>query len=590
MRVKKSTFFQILLVVMAILTLAGFLKGIFVSLDVDESYAVAQSFRLAQGDSLLSDMWEPHQLSAFLGAIFLNLWLLITGSVEYSVIYLRIVTAPIHIGLGLIFYFQLRKSHNHVFCTFLLFLHLNFLPKWVQSTEFELMHYWFLLGIFLFLNQYFSMKKGNPLLAAGAGLRLLGSMMSYPSMLLLYPFYAAGIFVLERQLHGRTGRGRLVGALFFTGGSGIAGLCFLGYLFSYLSPGEMVECIRNIARDTSHSGLSLEERFQLIYLEEAGIMLQGYLRCFLVAAIICMVFWGVLRVVTHRRSFSWEPVILSPFLLTAVFSCVIQFFGTLFGSQNQFYYQGRFLAIIFPACYLGIRYHRQMARWLYLLVLPGLLSIPAVLVMTNMDVNVSVAKSFLAVLGSMLIYEEYAKTLLRGKEEKTVIQVLQGGLSLFLLGGLLVCKVLLIRITGCGACTVFESLEIMEAGAAKGIYVLQQTAEVWNQNNEELSQYLKEGDSLLYVGAENLIYVRDGISAATPSTQGTTVFDWKFLSWYEENPDRMPTVIVVDKTFDEVPEYNYREENIAVLEWIEENYGDAEMIETEYMIIYRAAG
>lgn len=48
------------------LTILGYIKNIFISLDIDESYAVAQSYRLAMGEHLFVDMWEPHQLSAFM--------------------------------------------------------------------------------------------------------------------------------------------------------------------------------------------------------------------------------------------------------------------------------------------------------------------------------------------------------------------------------------------------------------------------------------------------------------------------------------------------------------------------------------------
>ena len=58
-------------------TLLGYIKGIFISSDIDESYALAQSYRLATGDKLFLHMWEPHQLSAFLSAIFIKIYLLI---------------------------------------------------------------------------------------------------------------------------------------------------------------------------------------------------------------------------------------------------------------------------------------------------------------------------------------------------------------------------------------------------------------------------------------------------------------------------------------------------------------------------------
>lgn len=67
--------------------LLAILKTIFVSIDIDESYAISQAFRLVQGDKLLIDMWEPHQLSAYPTAFLLKLFVTITGSTDYSVIF-----------------------------------------------------------------------------------------------------------------------------------------------------------------------------------------------------------------------------------------------------------------------------------------------------------------------------------------------------------------------------------------------------------------------------------------------------------------------------------------------------------------------
>ena len=53
------------------LTVFGIVKSLFVSLDVDESYAVALAYRLVTGDKIMYDLWEPHQFSAFLAAFAL---------------------------------------------------------------------------------------------------------------------------------------------------------------------------------------------------------------------------------------------------------------------------------------------------------------------------------------------------------------------------------------------------------------------------------------------------------------------------------------------------------------------------------------
>ncbi len=54
-----------------VLTILAVLKCCFVSFDIDEAYAIAQSYRLAIGDHMFSQMWEPHQMSSFGAALFI---------------------------------------------------------------------------------------------------------------------------------------------------------------------------------------------------------------------------------------------------------------------------------------------------------------------------------------------------------------------------------------------------------------------------------------------------------------------------------------------------------------------------------------
>lgn len=66
-------------VLLAVLTVLAFAKSIWISLDMDESYAVALGYRMARGDMLVRDMWEPHQFSGFLAALFTGPYLLFRG-------------------------------------------------------------------------------------------------------------------------------------------------------------------------------------------------------------------------------------------------------------------------------------------------------------------------------------------------------------------------------------------------------------------------------------------------------------------------------------------------------------------------------
>lgn len=572
------------------LTFLAFVKGIWISLDIDESYAVACAYRMVRGDRLIRDMWEPHQLSAFLPALFAAPYILIRGNTDYLVIYLRIVGVLIHTGMGAVLYRQLRKNTDRFFAFCIMILHLNFLPKWVQTPEFELMHYWCLLGIFLALYTYFMGERPRRFFPFLGGCLLTGSILCYPTMILLYPFYIFAICLLERQRHKAVGRKMWAGGCFFTLGAFLSGTALLVCLLSYMPPDELVRYISYIFMDTSHSAYTMGEKWT-IYLQQMQEQAESFGRYLLLAAgiilVVCLIYFIVFRRMKKR---AW-PVVAAVLMLAALLMQVKGVYGFLFEDKNQFFFQVRYMAIMLPAMLLGIRFHRRMAVWFYLCVIPGFISVAAVLFVTNMDTNTTYAKAFLGVLGSLLIFYQYSREVIEDAFWKKVFRALQYTLGGMLLVGFLVCRLVLIRVSGCLPVTVRASLEKMESGPEKGVYVLADTAEIWNDNYRELENYVDRGDKVLYIGAENLVYVKLEALPATPSTQGTTVYNEMFLRYYEEHPDRVPNVIVYDKSFGENPVYGlsyiFSLQNPEFFQWIEENYRDAQVIETDHMIILK---
>lgn len=58
-------------------------KNLFIGADTDEGYGIMVGYRLAMGDRLLLEMWEPHQTSAIFTAVFIRLFVMLTGGVNY---------------------------------------------------------------------------------------------------------------------------------------------------------------------------------------------------------------------------------------------------------------------------------------------------------------------------------------------------------------------------------------------------------------------------------------------------------------------------------------------------------------------------
>ena len=578
------------------LSLLALGKSIFISLDIDESYAVAAGYRLVQGDRLLSEMWEPHQFSAFLAALFTAPYVWLRGDTQYLIVYLRIVGVMLHTLLGIALYGQVKKSFGETTAFCILALHLNFLPKWVQIPEFELMHYWSLLGTALLLWAYFSGKRRRYLLFFG-GVVLAVSVMCYPTMVLLYPFYLVGICALERRYFGiKAG----TGWLFFTAGASAAGAALVGWLFSYMSPRQLRHFLSYLFMDTSHGVYTFGQKLQM-HLEQLGEQGSMYLVCVLLAAgiLLCIQAAGNFRCRLKSRKEKaalWKAahpvtVIAAVLLLAALLMQVRTIFGNVFGDENQFYCQARYLAVIIPAAVLGFRYYEKMAIWLWCFVIPGVVSVCGVLLVTNMGTNEAYSKAFTGVLGGLLILAEFCRSVSEKNFGEKSIRVLRYAVSGAMLAGLLVCRLLLIRVTGCLPVTVLAPMERMETGPEKGIYVLADRAEIWNDNYRELETYVRKEDRLLYIGAENLVYPATRATAATPSTQGTTVFDETFLYYYREHPERIPNVVVYDKTFGEKPAYalyyGFSLQNGALFDWLRENYGDCQVTETAHLIILR---
>lgn len=598
---RRGMMMNIMTVILIGLTALAFVKAIWISLDIDESYAIASAYRMVRGDRLIRDMWEPHQLSAFLPALCAAPYIRLRGNTEYLVIYLRTVGILIHTGMGIFLYRQVRKSTDRRFALCMLLLHLNYLPKWVQMPEFELMHYWCLLGIFLVLHAYFTGKEPRAALLFVGGCLLTGSLFCYPTMILLYPFYLLAICLLERQRSAKRSRIWKSCGL-FTLGAFLPGSAFLGYLFSYMSFEEIRRYVSYIFLDTSHNVYTMGEKWAMY----AGQIWEQAKQCgfyYLLAALIAVGAYPVCRFLSRKKDpmgqkdpfdavDGWKIVTTILLLAAALMQCR-GLYGFLLEDENQFFFQIRYMAVLIPAVILCIRLRKKdnMRLWLYLCILPCLVSLAAVLLMTNMDTNTAYAKVYLGVLGSLLVFHQYVRENIRDIRWKRICKALCIGLGGLILAGLLICRLVLIRVSGCLPVTILAPLTRMEIGPEKGVYILQENAGRWNDNYRELESLVKEEDKVLYIGAESLVYVELESVPATPSTQGTTVYNEMFLRYYEEHPERLPDVIVYDKSFGEDPVYalyySYSLQYPQFLQWLEQNYRDGQVTETDHMIVVR---
>ncbi len=561
-----------------VLTVMSVLKCCFVSFDIDEAYAIAQSYRLAVGDHMFSQMWEPHQMSSFGAALFIVPFLWITkGSTEGIVLYLRVVGTILHLLIGLAYFRTAQKRLGSQSALFVALLHINFLPKWIVMPEFEIMQYWAVSVLFLSFLCWEERREENR--GTGwlfpAGIALFVCLMTYPTMLLLYPVYVFALYKLSPAKP----KGRWKEIAMFTLGPLSLGILFLAYLFSYMTIPEFLENIKYLFLDSSHS-VKLSDRLYSYLKEIVSFMGQLLLPLLGVTAVtFALKKKGVLK------KNGWQAYCLWGMLLLLGFFAGKHIMISVFGDKNQFYLYFRFALVVLCGLILSSLHRKKRSVYVLAGILPAVAGVIASALVTNMSLEIAMARIYVGVIATFFLMKEL---LAEHFQEDKVIRATGYVVSVLFLGGLLVSKLILMRITGCIPVTICAEMEWVTKGPAKGLYLKSDLAQQYMENHEVIENYVQEGDRLLYFGCENLYYLSaKEVVFATPSVQGTAVFNEMYLLYYELHPDRMPNVVIIDKVFRMNPYYRYSEENQIVLDWIGETFADAEVVETNHFTVLR---
>jgi hypothetical protein len=80
------------------------IKSVFADYNVDSEYAITMAYRMARGDRMLIEMWEPHQTSAFLCAFFIKIYLVLFNTTTGIILFLHLVGFALKCLVALVLY------------------------------------------------------------------------------------------------------------------------------------------------------------------------------------------------------------------------------------------------------------------------------------------------------------------------------------------------------------------------------------------------------------------------------------------------------------------------------------------------------
>lgn len=563
----KARLLNILNILLLILTILAALKMLFFGLGLDEEYQIVMAYRNARGDRLFLDMWEPHQSSAFLCSLLMKPYLKLFGTTGI-VLYLRIWGTFFHLCVSFYLYRVLRDFIRTEYSRLLALIYFNTIPKLIMLPEFGIMQVWFYTLLSLFLIRYYMNGRKVRYLVLSA-LALALNVLSYPSCVILFPFVLLFLF---RFSHSDKWRDMGI----FTLVCLLCGAGYLGMLFTYTGPQELLNTLSHILNgDITHS-LSLSSKL-LSWLSDVLRLFALWMGCRLFAAVFS---------IGKKEDYARISC------LTLLAACGIELFYWVILNAGYPPIHIHLVAVTAAGIIAFMKSGKEQTEApspsekaipLFLsAVLGALLSLVAVIYLTDLTLSSSISHAIpAAIYGAVLMI----LSLERKKPQKP-----SGWISAMLIIWAFTAvfgKGYTLR-GGATNENVLQSGGIYREGPAIGIVANYIYAYIYNSDWEDWQTYLRDGDSVLImvdqvINLGTIQYLFKDVDISHFSVVNPTAYDERLLEYWTLYPQKAPNVIIVDCWYGGLmtnPE-NW------VMQYVENEFGYTQVNDGKYIRIYR---
>ncbi len=561
---KKINYIRILALCLWVI---GAVKVLFVGYDMDEQYALAMSYRMTQGDFLVYNMWEPHQTSGFLMALFMLPYLLLAGGTAGIALYVRICGLICHTVIHGVLYktlcTYLHKDHSLLVCGVSFFA----LPKLMFLPEFANMQIWFLLLTSICLLKYYGTEcvresRGNICYLIMAGFFTALEVLTYPST--IFVFATVLIFIIIFRCKGNLIKELLAYILPCVVGAG----GFFGILLTKIPLSDLKFLLGQVMSDGSHSTTTGE------WIVRHGLSILKILGFLAVYAVVATVVYFIIKKIRKNTNVAllWPKLWIVATLLGQV---LIWLFGSDYPNFPSVEY------MIAPMLVLPALFRKKIKStpaFAFLVAVP-FMAFPGVLLFSNHPMMASLPFLGPCVAGILALPEMSA---LFGKEEvKKTHKVLSIKAVLFLwLVIMIFGKCYMMRTSQGSHYTLLDETSLCRQGVAMGLVADTVGAERNRDVNNLIKEVLPKGAKVFYIGKCPDVYLQQDMEVCTSSTISTPTYDDNVYVYFDLYPEKKPDYVVIDSGFTYLPEGEWARN------YLEEHYTETPIAENFYIKIY----
>ncbi len=558
------------------MALAGII-WIFTNLSLDEGYQIAMGYRLLQGDTLLSEMIEPHQFSAFICGILIFIFRRVFNTYTGVVLFLHFVSVVLRAGLAGVLYSFMKKIVDKplAFSSAALFFMIT--PKDAAVAEYSNLQVWCGVLCFIFLMAYFRSRKLRFLIPAAMSLCL--QILAYPSCILFY----AVIVVLLVVYGDKKQRAKEI--LLFTGVCAVIGGGLIAYLVGKNGIFELRDSVRMMTSLEPSSMVSVGSR-----LIRYGKDLLELMATYAVVAAFSIAFEAIILAILKKKGKTYGKDFKQALFL-AIFGIIllIGFLLSIILVTDRCAYFVIFIYMIATGMFYSKKLSGEVKRLYTVGTVIGIACFTATLMLTNLPLRVSGAYGILAISLSIIPMRKMVDDL----ESTAVSRTFFLMFAAFI--GLLFIRCVYIRtiLTSRGQiCTVFnEDMSYVHNGPAKWIITNNEGAMIQQISYEEFRANIPEGSKVWLVDSieDSLGYMYGEYEVAIPSVDPDPKYQYEeyyevLREYWEKHPEKYPDVIAV-KAYQGDISYDILAAGL-LMDFVENEYKPSRTVVGTYWTLY----
>lgn len=542
----------------------------FTNFGYDCGYQLSMSYRFLQGDRMFVEMWEPHQMSVFMPAALMWVYMSLFHTTSGIVVYLQVCGMLIRGGLAFCLYRVLRDGFDEPLAYGMGLLYFMLSPKDYAVPDFSNQQLWYTTLLLCSLLVY--LKKGKLRYLLGGALSLCLGVMAYPSCVILFFGVIALLFVYSPR------RGRDI--LIFTGVCAGAGAAFCIAVLP--EPDVLRTCLTGM--------MALEPTHTVSALSKLSGYLKDICEVFLVVLAVGALGWGMSRFIRFfmgRKGMSvgkgQESCRRWIWLLCCAGIMLLAFLVNIISAEHRNAYGVIFLCLVGLGLWeSGILQGKKRQAYVCGSVIGGL-EFLATLILTDLPFTVSVVYGLLAIIFALVPIEEQMKEI----RQVSVRRWLYRCAMCFVVLLALRCVYIRVPLTGRGQiCSSFSDLSIVRVGPALGLISNEGGVCVQRDSYPEWQELIRQDENVWIVGSviDNMQYLYGNARVAGPSTMSTPTYSSEVLEYWRLNPDKYPDVVVAEGYMGELV-YELKG-NQWLMDWLKEEYRPACTVEGTYWIYY----